>query len=325
MDRNIKVNKMKDFRFWISDFELFALYLCAVMPVFLASCSPAVPEFNGERAYADLIKQCSFGPRVPGTSAADSCLQFLRHSLEENSATVVEQHFEYYDAFRDKSLDLTNLLASFNQEARSRIFLAAHWDSRPMADRDPDPENRDKPVPGANDGASGVAVILEIARALNQNKPPVGVDLILFDGEDYGREGHLEEYFLGSRYFARNIRQYRPRFGVLLDMVGDKNLTLPIEGYSQEYLPHIVDKIWSAAEKLGITAFQRIPGQYINDDHRMLIEQGIPCIDIIDFAYPDQSHRYWHTVQDTPDKCSPQSLAAVGTVLLDVIYTEGWE
>jgi hypothetical protein len=316
---------MKDFRIWILDFGLSALCLCAFVPVILVSCSKQIPEFNGERAYADLIGQCAFGPRVPGSAAADSCLRFLRHSLEENSATVVEQRFQYYDSFRDKTLNLTNLLASFNKEARSRIFLAAHWDSRPMADRDPDPNNREKPVPGANDGASGVAVILEISRALNQSTPPVGVDLILFDGEDYGREGHLEEYFLGSRYFARNIRQYRPRFGVLLDMVGDKNLMLPIEGFSQEYLPHIVDKIWSIAEKLDIKAFQRIPGQYINDDHRMLIEEGILCIDIIDFAYPDQSHRYWHTVEDTPDKCSPQSLAAVGAVMLELIYTEEWE
>jgi len=297
---------------------LFILLICC----YVIACGQKIPAFNGVRAFADLVKQTEFGPRVPGSQAADACLQFLKKSLEVNSAKVVLQSFTYYDGLRDKQLQLTNLLASFNQKARRRIFLAAHWDSRPMADRDPNPQNRNTPVPGANDGASGVAVLLEIARALNEREPPVGVDIILFDGEDYGREGHLDEYFLGSRYFAQNVQHYRPQYGILLDMVGDSNLSLPIEGYSQEYLPHIVNKVWTAAENLEIDAFKRITGQYINDDHLMLIESGIPCIDIIDFEYPDVSNRFWHTLQDTPDKCSPQSLESVGTVLLSVIYAE---
>jgi Zn-dependent M28 family amino/carboxypeptidase len=161
-----------------------------------------------------------------------------------------------------------------------------------------------------------------MARCFKITRPEIGVDIILFDGEDYGREGYLEEYFLGSRYFAAVMRDYRPRYGILLDMIGDTQLTIPIEGYSQEYLPQIVKKIWSTAASLGIYQFQNELGDYINDDHRMLIDKGIPCIDIIDFNYPDASHRFWHTLADTPDKCSSESLQSVGTVLLHVIYNE---
>lgn len=217
---------------------------------------------------------------------------------------------------------MTNLIASFNSKESQRIFLAAHWDTRPMADRDPDPNNRNTPILGANDGASGVAVLLEIARNLSLSSPEIGVDIILFDGEDFGDEGDLDEYFLGSRIFAENSVNYKPRFGILLDMIGDAQLAIPVEGYSQEYLPHIVNKIWSTAESLGEYVFERRTGSYIEDDHKMLIEKGIPCIDLIDFAYPDESHRYWHTLEDTPDKCSPESLGSVGRVLLNVIYGE---
>ena len=285
-------------------------------------CGKSIPDFDGQRALDDLQRQCDFGPRVPGSDASKNCLLFLENELQKSADKVVRQTFQYHDQLRNKYLIMTNLLASFNVKSNQRVFLAAHWDSRPVADQDPVAENRDKPIPGANDGASGVAVLLEIARCFQLIKPQIGVDIILFDGEDYGREGYLDEYFLGSRYFAGVMRNYRPRYGILLDMVGDAQLSIPIESFSQEYLPQIVKKIWSTAASLGIYQFQNELGDYINDDHRMLIDKGIPCIDIIDFNYPDASHRYWHTLADTPDKCSSESLQAVGTVLLHVIYHE---
>ncbi len=285
-------------------------------------CGKNIPDFDGQRAFIDLQTQCDFGSRVPGSEASINCLLFLEKELQQSAEKVVRQTFQYHDQLKNKYIIMTNLLAAFNVKSNQRIFLAAHWDSRPEADRDPVLENRDKPISGANDGASGVAVLLELARCFQASRPEIGVDIILFDGEDYGREGYLDEYFLGSRYFASVMHSYRPRYGILLDMIGDAQLSIPIEGFSQEYLPHIVEKIWNTAASLGIYQFENELGDYVNDDHRMLIDKGIPCVDLIDFNYPDASQRYWHTSADTPDKCSSESLQAVGTVLLHVIYNE---
>lgn len=288
----------------------------------LIMCDKVIPQFDEQQAFKYLQIQCDFGPRNPGSETARKCLEYLDKELKVYADKVVRQPFQHFDSRQNKTLFMTNLIASFNASQSQRIFLAAHWDTRPMADKDPNPLNRNTPIAGANDGASGVAVLLEIARNLKKSPPDIGVDIILFDGEDFGEEGNLDEYFLGSRVFAKQAMNYKPRFGILLDMIGDSQLSIPIEGFSQEYLPHVVEKVWSMAESLGETAFQRRMGTYINDDHKMLIEKGIPCIDLIDFAYPDESHRYWHTLEDTPDKCSPQSLGTVGRVLLNVIYNE---
>ncbi len=288
----------------------------------LMFCDDAIPQFDEQRAFGYLQAQCDFGPRVPGSKEAKACLKYLESELKQYADTVVRQPFQHFDSRQNKTLFMTNLIASFNSEQPQRIFLAAHWDTRPMADRDPDPLKRHIPIAGANDGASGVAVLLEIARNLHRISPAIGVDIILFDGEDFGEEGNLDEYFLGSKVFAKQAVNYKPRFGILIDMIGDKQLSIPIEGFSQEYLPQVVDKVWLMAESLGEVVFEKRLGSYINDDHKMLIEKGIPCIDIIDFAYPDESHRYWHTLEDTPDKCSPESLGSVGRVLLNVIYNE---
>jgi len=302
--------------------SLNSLLLLLILGLNFAYCGKTIPNFNGQRALNDLQTQCAFGPRVPGSEASKNCLLFLEKELQQPAEKVVRQTFQYHDKLCNKFLVMTNLLASFNIKNNQRIFLAAHWDSRPTADRDPLPENRTKPVPGANDGASGVAVLMEIARCLQIVAPQIGVDIILFDGEDYGPEGNLDEYFLGSRYFAEVMRNYRPRYGILLDMVGDAQLSIPVERFSNDYLPQIVQKVWTTAASLGVSQFEDRLGEYISDDHRMLIEKGIPCIDIIDFDYPDVSQRYWHTLEDTPDKCSAESLEAVGKVLLQVIFNE---
>lgn len=278
-------------------------------------------RFDEQRAFDYLTAQVAFGPRNPGSAGHRACLAFLKTELQKYADTLKVQPFDYFDAVRTKQLTLTNLIASFRPELDRRIFLAAHWDTRPTADYDIK-ENRNKAILGANDGASGVAVLLELAVQLSMRSPKVGVDLIFFDGEDYGREGHLDEYFLGSRYFARHSRGYKPMYGILLDMVGDANLNIPREANSQQYLPQIVDKVWATAHQMGYFEFEDRIGNSISDDHVVLLQAGIPCIDVIDFSYPDQRHNYWHTLQDTPDKCSPYSLKVVGRVMLEIIYSE---
>jgi len=284
-------------------------------------CGPNVPEFDETKSFSLLEKQLDFGPRNPGSRGHMDCRNWLVTELEKYSERVVKQNFKHQDVRLDTTIVMTNIIASFNLESRHRIVLCAHWDTRPFADQE-EGERALIPVPGANDGASGVAVLLEIARLMKTNQPEIGVDIVLFDGEDYGPEGNLDEYFLGSRYFAGNLGTYKPRYGILLDMIGDAQLNLPVEYHSKRYASTIVDKVWSAAEELGYQEFNRSIGSAVNDDHILLNQAGVPCIDIIDFQYPDESHKYWHTLEDTADKCSPRSLKVVGQTLLQVIYNE---
>ncbi len=295
--------------------------LWVALLIFAGSVTTSYAQFDGRRAFVYLEKQVAFGPRNPGSEGHRRCLEYLVKEMKCLADSVRLQSFDYQDMEAKKSFKLTNVIASFNPRAQKRIFFAAHWDTRPRADYDKK-ENRNTPIPGANDGASGVAILLELAQQLKMQPPQIGVDLILFDGEDYGREGHLENYFLGSRYFAEHNNNYRPKYGILLDMVGDAQLNLPREAYSYKYLPQVVDKVWNLARNLGYSEFEDRTGNFIDDDHVVLIKHGIPCIDIIDFAYPDQTHRYWHTLQDTPDKCSARSLETVGQVMLELIYME---
>jgi acetylornithine deacetylase/succinyl-diaminopimelate desuccinylase-like protein len=275
------------------------------------------PRFDANRAYADLKAQTDFGPRTPSSEGHRKCLAFLVSELEKTTDAVVKQAFTE-KGYNNETLPLTNVFASFNTRASQRVLLVAHWDSRPQADQDPVEANRTKPILGANDGASGVAVLLELARLMKEMPPAVGVDLLLVDGEDYGKSQDLEKYFLGAKYFVKTMPQsYKPMFGILLDMIGDADLRIPMEQNSMKFAPAIVSMVWSAAQELGVTQFASVPGEQIEDDHLALNEAGIPTIDLIDFQYP-----YWHTLQDTPDKCSPESLDAVGRVLVHVIYTK---
>ncbi len=283
----------------------------------------AAQEFSADSAWVFLERQVAFGPRNPGSDGHRACKQFLVKTLQRFTPHVQEQQFMHYDAVNRKSFLLTNVIARFQPDNPDRILLCAHWDTRPRADRERDPAKRQQPILGANDGASGVAVLLEIARLLAISPVPIGVDIVLFDGEDYGREGHLEEYFLGSRYFARNNRSFYPRYAILVDMVGDANLQLPMEGYSYQKVPEVVNRVWQLGAQLGYGEFQNTIGYYVNDDHVILNEHGIPTINIIDFFYPDESHRYWHTLEDTPDKCSPRSLKVVGDVLWQLLQEGG--
>jgi len=276
--------------------------------------------FSGESAFKFLEQQVAFGPRNPGSEGHKNCQHFLIAELKKYTINVSTQPFLFTDTDLNRTFTLTNIIAHFPGKApqSQRILLAAHWDTRPRADREKDPELQKQPILGANDGASGVAVLLEIARIMVKYPPPVPVDVVLFDGEDYGKVSRHEDYLLGARHFAKNLPRTPYKFGILLDMVGDKNLRIPKEGYSARMLPDLVDKVWKRAQLLKLSVFINRLGSEILDDHQPLIQAGVPIIDIIHVDLVGS--KYWHTLEDTPDKCSPESLKQVGTLLLSLIY-----
>jgi hypothetical protein len=273
------------------------------------------PKFDEKKAFQYLMEQCQFGPRNPGSQGHQKARDYLLDILEQYAKFVRSQDFFYFDSLRGEKLELTNIIASFYPELKRRVILCAHWDTRPFADKDPDPESRSEPILGANDGASGVALLLEIASLLAVEKPKWGVDIVFFDGEDYGPEGRYDMYLLGSQFFSKNFGDYRPEFGILVDLIGDEDLEIYREGYSDRYAKNIVDLIWNKARELNCESFCDSVKHWVLDDHLPLIGAGIPCADIIDLDYP-----YWHTLADTPDKCSPQSLKEVGEVILKILY-----
>jgi glutaminyl-peptide cyclotransferase len=290
--------------------------LSVAVPLFIAGAACAVEpgQFEAERAWRYLVRQCEFGPRVPSTEAHAQCSAWLARSLYACADSVEIQRFT---AKADgKQLPLTNIIATFNPRGTRHVLLCAHWDTRPTADRDPDPKKRDTPIPGANDGASGVAVLLEIARVLQASPPRQRVTIVLFDGEDYG--SGPEEMFLGSRFFAQTYSGPKVDWAVLLDMIGDRDLRIPQEQISRMGAPDVVERIWRAGERVRANAFVREPGPTVMDDHVFLLEHNIPCIDVIDFEYP-----YWHTLADTPDKCAPDSLEQVGRTILAALAEDG--
>lgn len=279
--------------------------------------------FRASLADSLVRRQLAFGPRVPGTEAHEAALAWMIEWLRERADVVEPRPFTHVTLTGD-TLSLTNVWARFDPENPSRILLLAHWDSRPVSEMASDPADRRRPVPGANDGASGVAVLLTIADALKRNPPPVGVDILLTDGEDWGHEPvtlrtETTDMFLGARHFAETHGDYRPLFGILLDMVGDRDPRFPMEGFSLQFAPEVVRRVWDVAEDLGYgDVFVDSRGQPIGDDHVPLNEVGIRTIDVIDFDY-----RWWHTPQDTADKVSARTLGIVGDVVLTVIRRLG--
>lgn len=289
-----------------------------------------IPDFNADSSYYYIEKQLSFGPRVPNTEAHKAAAAWLTTTLRRFTPHVVVQSARL-KAFDGTILDAQNIIASFNPDERGRILLCAHWDSRPFADHDPDPANRQKPVPAANDGGSGVAVLLEIARQMHMHSPEMGVDIVLFDAEDYGEpqemQGTTEDsWALGSQYWSKNphIPGYTARFGILLDMVGAANPAFTMEGTSMYYAPQIVRKVWNVVERLGYDAYflNRKSGP-ITDDHVYVNEYlRIPTIDIIDYD-PDRAKGFfdqWHTVDDDLSHISKETLKAVGQTVITVVY-----
>jgi len=292
----------------------FSFYI--ILLLFSSCQGQVIPEFNAQNAFQHLEQQCEFGPRVPGTAAHSSCRDYLETTLRKYAERVTQQPFNMTIEPGKSPVTCYNIIANFYSAKMRRILLCAHWDTRPWADRDPDPANHNKPVPGASDGASGVAVLLEIARIIKIVPPKYGVDIVLFDAEDFGTYGQNDTWALGSKQFARNtVKGYQPEFAILLDLIGDADQQLYIEQNSYRYARKIVDRIWNMAEQMGIPEFIPEVKFDVYDDHLNLLEIGIPAVDIIDFDY-----QYWHTVEDTPDKCSPQSLDNVGKVVLKVLY-----
>jgi len=293
-----------------------------------------LPVFNQDSAFLFVKAQTDFGPRVNNTEAHRKCATYLTSTLQRFSRDVTVQQGTVR-GFDGKMLEFQNIIASFGPVGNNRILLAAHWDSRPWADHDPDPANFNTPIDGANDGASGVGVLLEIARVLSQNPPPVGVDIILFDAEDYGPPESLQQgpsstdhWGLGSQYWAKKPHRedYYCKDGILLDMVGAADATFFMEGVSMEYAPSVVKRVWDIGNQLGYSSyFLYQPGGYITDDHYFVIrDRGIPMIDIIHLDPTTESgmYRYWHTVEDNLDKISPATLKAVGQTVITVLYSE---
>jgi len=281
----------------------------------LSGCSAqnTTPKFDSQDAFSILQKQCDFGPRPVGTKAHDQTRDYLVSELQKYSDKVESQNFT--QKVGGKELALSNVIARFGSGTPG-ILLCAHWDTRPTADQELEVAKRKIPIMGADDGASGVAVLLELARMFHEKPPAIPVTIVLFDGEDYGPSG--DDMFLGSSYFAKNGHISDYKFGILLDMVGDKQLELPREGNSQDKALSVTDKVWAAGKSLGYgKVFSDNISYSIGDDHIPLINAGLPCTDVIDFNYA-----YWHTTQDTVDKCSPESLKIVGDTVAKVVYTE---
>lgn len=277
------------------------------------------PRVDGETAFALLQEQVAFGPRVPGSDAHQRQLAWMEAYLRERADSVALQPFSHTTQ-DDDELPLTNVLAHFRPALPDRILLVAHWDTRPTADNENDQADRAQPVPGANDGASGVAVLLELANVLSRHSPPVGVDILLTDGEDYAPG----DMYLGATHFAATLPEgYRPLYAVLVDMVGDQDPLFPAEGYSRQHAPEVVDRIWRTAHDIGYASlFPNSPGRSIMDDHLPLNRAGIPAIVIIDFDY-GRGNRYWHTLEDDVHNTSPTGLEAVGNVLSALIAAGG--
>jgi hypothetical protein len=292
-----------------------------------------VPDFNGDSAYESVKAQLAFGPRVPNTPAHTKCAAYLISKLKTYTTEVIVQKGTIR-AYNDTPLNFQNIIASWKPEINNRILLCAHWDSRPYADHDPDPKNRRKPVDAANDGASGVGVLMEVARHLSLVNPAVGVDIILFDLEDYGppqdqiMNNADEQWGLGSQYWAENPHKpdYFARYGILLDMVGARNATFLMEAFSMQYAADIVKSVWSTANRIGYSSwFVYEQGGYITDDHVPINRiRNIPTIDIIHLDKNTESgfYPFWHTTGDTFDKIDKNTLKVVGQTLLTVIYEE---
>lgn len=297
-----------------------------------------VPSFNSDSAYYFIEKQVSFGPRVPNTGEHKLCGEYLANRLRESGASVIEQEFTE-QAYDGTILYLKNIIGSYNNKAKKRILLAAHWDTRPFADKDID--GRYEPILGANDGASGVGVLLEVARVLSKNEQPdIGIDIIFFDGEDYGEHEDVEDvpmknglvqiwWCLGSQYWAEHphVPKYSAYYGILLDMVGAKNARFFKEGGSMQFAPKVVEKVWTTARSLGYSNYfinTNSPG--IMDDHIFINRDAkIPMIDIVEYD-PDSPSYYFggyhHTKQDNMSIIDKQMLQAVGETVLYTIYNE---
>ena len=294
---------------------------------------PVGPDFNADSAYIYLQEQCDFGPRTMNSTAHDKCEKWIIQKFEQYGCKVTTQKATL-NGYDGTPLRSTNIMASYNPKATTRIMFCAHWDCRPWADNDPDSTNWHKPIIAANDAASGVGVMIELARILKGSGLELGVDFICFDAEDYGTPQWFEgedpgdTWALGAQYFANNLPEgYAPRYGILLDMVGGVGAKFYREGMSMQYAPAIVKKVWNAARQVGYGSyFPKDDGGMITDDHIPVNQTAnIPCIDVIPY-YPDCAQSSfgptWHTIADNMDNIDKNTLKAVGQTMVQVLFTE---
>lgn len=284
--------------------------------------APLAREFDGAAGLRYIEQQMAFGPRIPGTAGHEQMADWLDSTLRARADTVLVQDWKHV-TLKGDTLRMRNFIARFNPAAPQRVLYLAHWDTRPASGPD-SALDFSKPVPGANDGASGVAVLLGVADRLKAQPPGVGVDLLFVDGEDYGIFKDSVDVLIGSTYYAKNqVPGPRPEFAVLFDMVADKDLKIFMESYSTIAAPQVVDRVWTVAEGLGYSAyFDRRARHSLMDDHVPLQRAGISAIDVVDFDY-GEGNAYWHTPDDTIDKVSGESLKIVGDVAVAVIRGMG--
>ena len=274
-----------------------------------------VPAFSGTEARAWVDRQCALGPRVPGTSAHAAWIHLVTARLDSLHIQVRTEEFSHPSPMGPGSLALTNLIASIRPELRPRLLIGAHLDSRPWADQDPDPKAHGTPIQGANDGASGCAVLLTLAKILTEHPPPIGVDLAFFDGEDLGRSEHPEEFCLGSEWMAEHWVEARPDWVIVLDMVGSERMEIGRELYSDSEAPELLGLVFGIAKSKGYREWNPDVQYGVVDDHLSFARLGVPSIDLIGFGDP-----VWHTLGDVPSRISSRSLGRVGDVLVTLIF-----
>lgn len=280
--------------------------------------SPAVraDQPDADRAFGYLKQICDLGARISGSAAMEKQQELLRTHFTELGATVFAQEFDVGHPETGRPVRMRNLIVSWHPESRQRVLIACHYDTRPFPDQEPLPQNRRLPFLGANDGGSGVALLMELGHFMKQRPTPLGVDFVFFDGEELIYNTNRDKYFLGSEHFARQYRDATPphRYvaGILIDMIGDKDLQIYIEKMSARYAPAVTESVFKVARELGVKEFVARKRHEVRDDHIPLNEIArIPTCDLIDFDYP-----YWHTRNDLPAACSGESLEKVGRVLL---------
>jgi len=311
-----------------SDLHRKFLLCCGLAVVVVATPAMAQPEaagsFSGPRAFQWLEQQVEMGPRVPGSAGNRRLRELILTTARDLGFTATAACLTVTDPLSGDEVEICNVVVTIpasGTPTADRLWLGAHYDTRPISDMDPDPANRDRPVPGANDGASGTAVLLHLMEILAEQAPPTDVNLLFFDGEDSGRAGDPAGFCLGSKHLASSWRDFGsplagppPRGLILLDMVAKPGLRIPMEGYSRQYAPAWTAAVFERAIDLGLTGFVSVPGRPVYDDHVPFLIQGIAAVDLIDFDYAQ-----WHTAGDLPAACSAVSLEQVGRLILDIV------
>ncbi len=320
------INSMKQLYLILLICTLFAIEGCKTDTAPAAvKVAVNVPAVNGDNLYASVEKQLSFGHRIPGTPEHLACKDWIVSTMKSFGATVSEQAFKasFFDV---QDADAYNIIASINPDHKHRVLLAAHWDSRMIADEDPDVSMQDKPIMGADDGGSGVAALIEIARVMTENPIDLGVDFIFFDAEDNGVTGGGGGWCLGSKHWSKTKHDpnYTATFGILLDMIGSKGAVFPKEQTSQTYAKTYQDKIWQLAQRMGYSKyFVDTVIRGLTDDHVFVNQAGIPMLDIINYNPTENSFgHYWHTHQDDITVINKQTLRVVTQVVTTALYKE---